>query len=49
HAYATFMLAQGVDLKVVSSLLGHSSISTTANLYTQKGSLCCSRQLHLFL
>lgn len=34
HAYATFMLAQGVDLKVVSSLLGHSSISTTANLYT---------------
>jgi len=23
-----------VDLKVVSSLLGHSSISTTANLYT---------------
>lgn len=34
HAYATFMLAQGVDLKVVSALLGHSSISTTANLYT---------------
>ena len=29
------MLAAGVDLKVVSALLGHSSISTTANLYTE--------------
>ncbi len=35
HANATLMLAAGVDLKVVSSLLGHSSISTTANLYTE--------------
>ena len=35
HANATLMLAAGVDLKVVSTLLGHSSIATTANLYTE--------------
>lgn len=35
HANATLMLAAGVDLKVVSALLGHSSIATTANLYTE--------------
>ena len=34
HANATLMLAAGVDLKVVSTLLGHSSIAITANLYT---------------
>ncbi|MBQ1663193.1 MAG: tyrosine-type recombinase/integrase [Clostridia bacterium] len=28
------MLAAGVDLKVVSALLGHSSITVTANIYT---------------
>lgn len=33
HANATFMLAGGVDLKVVSTLLGHSNIATTANIY----------------
>ena len=35
HANATLMLAAGVDLKVVAALLGHSSIATTANLYTE--------------
>lgn len=35
HANATFMLAAGVDLKVVSVMLGHSSIATTANIYTE--------------
>ncbi len=34
HAAATLWLAAGVDLKTVSALLGHSTIATTANVYT---------------
>lgn len=34
HAAATLWLAAGVDLKTVSSLLGHSTIAVTANIYT---------------
>lgn len=34
HGSATLWLAAGVDLKTVSSLLGHSTIATTANIYT---------------
>ena len=34
HGAATLWLAAGVDLKTVSSLLGHSTIATTANIYT---------------
>lgn len=33
HASATFMLAQGVDLRIVMEVLGHSQIATTANTY----------------
>ena len=33
HAAATFMLAQGVDLRVVMEVLGHSQIAVTANTY----------------
>lgn len=33
HGAATLMLAAGIDLKVVSELLGHSTIATTANVY----------------
>jgi integrase len=33
HACATFLLAQGQDLKVVQEILGHSSITTTGNVY----------------
>lgn len=33
HYYATHMLNQGANLKVVSQLLGHSSPSVTANVY----------------
>jgi integrase len=34
HFCASLLLAQGVPLKVVSDILGHSQISTTADLYT---------------
>lgn len=33
HTYATISLQNGDDLKVVSEALGHSNISTTANIY----------------
>lgn len=33
HAAATFLLAQGVPLRVVMEVLGHSTITTTANVY----------------
>ncbi len=33
HAAATYMLAQGVDLRVVMEVLGHSQIHVTANTY----------------
>ena len=33
HCNATLLLNQGVDLKIVSEHLGHSNISTTANIY----------------
>jgi integrase len=34
HFCASLLLAQGVPLKVVSDLLGHTRISVTANLHT---------------
>lgn len=33
HACATLLLVQGVELKVVQEVLGHSSIMTTGNIY----------------
>ena len=33
HTFASMALDAGVDLKTVSSALGHSTISTTADIY----------------
>ncbi len=33
HAAATFLIAQGVPLRVVMEILGHSTITTTADIY----------------
>jgi integrase len=33
HTFATLLLGKGVDVAVVSKALGHSSISTTADVY----------------
>lgn len=34
HTHATLLISSGINMKIVSSRLGHSSISTTLNLYT---------------
>ena len=33
HAYATLMIQDGEELAVISKTLGHSNISTTADVY----------------
>ena len=33
HSAATLLLAQGVHMKAVQEILGHSSFNTTANVY----------------
>ncbi len=33
HFFASLLLAQGVELKLVSELLGHSSIRITGDIY----------------
>ncbi|MFY9177363.1 MAG: site-specific integrase, partial [Caldicoprobacterales bacterium] len=33
HSYATLMLESNVDLKVTSAMLGHSSVTITADIY----------------
>jgi len=33
HSVATILFAAGVDLKVISELLGHSSIAVTSDVY----------------
>ncbi len=34
HTHATLMIAAGVNIKTVSSRLGHASVTTTGNIYT---------------
>ena len=34
HTFASMMLENGVDMTVISRILGHSSISITSNVYT---------------
>ena len=34
HSYATFMLANGVNAKIVSTVLGHSTVSITLDIYS---------------
>ena len=34
HTHATLLIANGINMKTVSSRLGHSNISTTMNIYT---------------
>ena len=34
HTHATLLIANGIDMKTVSSRLGHSNITTTMNIYT---------------
>lgn len=33
HTYATFLIARGVDVKTVSSLMGHADATVTLNVY----------------
>ena len=33
HTFATLLISQGVDVKTVSEILGHSSVITTLNIY----------------
>ena len=33
HTAASLMILEGVDLKTISDILGHSSISITADIY----------------
>lgn len=35
HAAASFLLLQGLDLRVVMGTLGHSRLATTSDLYTR--------------
>ena len=36
HSYATYLISNGIPINVVSKLLGHSNIETTARIYIQQ-------------
>ena len=33
HSFGSMLLAQGIDIKTISTLLGHASIKTTCDIY----------------
>ena len=34
HSFATFCLQRGIDMKVLQTIMGHSSMSVTSDIYT---------------
>lgn len=40
HTYATFMLSQGINPKIVCGVLGHSSVSVTLDIYSHPDIHC---------
>ena len=46
HTRATSMLARGVPIQAVSSLLGHSSVATTDKIYNHTSSLDFARYIN---
>ncbi|MCL2107985.1 MAG: tyrosine-type recombinase/integrase [Oscillospiraceae bacterium] len=36
HSNASIMIAGGINIKIVSSRLGHSNVSVTGNIYTHQ-------------
>jgi integrase/recombinase XerD len=36
HTFASELIRQGADIKTVSTVLGHASVSTTLNIYVHK-------------
>lgn len=48
HNYATLMLRHGVDLKIISDVLGHSDIAITADTYLHPDVSVQKRCLEIF-
>ena len=48
HSYATLMLKKGVDLKIISDVLGHSDIAITADTYLHPDVSVQKRCLEVF-
>ncbi len=48
HTFATRLCESGANIKAIQSILGHSDISTTMNLYTDSTSEMCDNAIQLF-